>query len=114
MTNREEMIMFTGSSRIENCQISRTSLGYEDVGVMTLMITVKGDGWGCGFGGYRMDGANGMACVKDILETLKVGTYEELKGQYVRVITEGIGGRCLAIGHLIEDRWFSFKQFFGT
>ena len=112
MTNKEEMIMFTGSSRIENCQIVGTHLGFEYHNILTLDLTLEGDCWGVGFGGYRMDGPRGMDCLKELLETLEVGKYEDLQGMYVRMISEGVGGRCLAIGHLLKDRWFSFKKFF--
>lgn len=97
---------------IENAKIERVMLGFEDHGILTLDLTVKGDGWGCGFGGYRMDGSHGMECVKDLLYTMKIGSLEELKNTYCRIMSEGFNGRIRAIGHLIEDRWFSFETFF--
>ena len=35
-----------------------------------------------------------------------------LKGKYVRVEIEGWGGKILRIGHLMKDKWFSFKDYF--
>ena len=110
----EELTRFIGYGKAENCRIRSTNLGLENHNIMSLDLNLEGDGWGASFGGYRMDGAYGMACLQELLETLEVGKYEDLKGMYVRSISEGLGGRCLAIGHLIKDRWFSFKHFFET
>ena len=99
---------------IENCKIRGTNLGLENHNIMSLDLHLEGDGWGVSFGGYRMDGAYGMACLRELLETLEVGKYEDLKGMYVRCVNTGLGGRCLAIGHLLKDRWFSFGAFFNT
>lgn len=99
---------------IENCKIRNTNLGLENHNIMSLDLHLEGDGWGVSFGGYRMDGAYGMACLKELLETLEVGKYEDLKGMYVRCVNTGLGGRCLAIGHLLKDRWFSFGAFFNA
>lgn len=108
----EKLAINAEHAKTENCQIVGTHLGFEWHNILTLDLTLEGDGWGVGFGGYRMDGPRGMDCLKELLETLEVGKYEDLKGMYVRMISEGVGGRCLAIGHLLKDRWFSFEQFF--
>lgn len=99
---------------IENCKIKGTNLGLENNDIMSLDIYLESDGWGASFGSYRMDGAYGMACLRELLETLEVSKYEDLKGMYVRCIDTGLGGRCLAIGHLLKDRWFSFEAFFNA
>lgn len=46
------------------------------------------------------------------MKTLEVESWEELKGQYVRVEFEGWDGKILRIGHLMKDKWFSFKEYF--
>jgi hypothetical protein len=46
------------------------------------------------------------------MKTLEVESWEELKGQYVRVEFEDGGGKILRIGHLMKDKWFSFKEYF--
>lgn len=112
MLNKEEVIKITGDAWVYNCEIKRTMLGFEDHGIMTCDLTLEGDGWGCAFGGFKMDSPKGMECIKELLKTLKTDTWEQLKGQYIRVVTKGEFGRVVAVGHLIEDRWFSFKNFF--
>lgn len=46
------------------------------------------------------------------MKTLEVESWEELKGQYVRVEFEDGGGKILRIGHLMKNKWFSFKEYF--
>lgn len=47
------------------------------------------------------------------MKTLEVESWEALKGKYVRVEIEGCCGKILRIGHLMKDKWFSFKDYFG-
>ncbi len=104
-------------NRIENAIIESTMLGEEDHGIFTCYVTVSGDGWGCGFGGYALDQydkdqkkrigtAYGMEFIKRLLETLEVRTWEELKGVPVRVESEGLGGQIKRIGHFRKNHWF--------
>jgi len=106
---------------IENAKISSSKLGYEDHGVFTAMIFINGEGWGCGFGGYALDGWDeaegrrigtrfGIEFITEVLNTLGVGNWEDLPGTHVRVETEGIGGGIRRIGHIIKDRWFDPKM----
>lgn len=47
------------------------------------------------------------------MKTLEVDSWEQLKGQYVRVEFEGKwGGRALRIGHLTKNKWFSYDEYF--
>ena len=98
---------------IENGRIEDTKFGIEDHGVLTLDIIIEGEGWGCSFGNYNMHSLKGIDCLMEILQTLDVRNYEEIKGQNVRVMFDK-GDKTVAFGHLMKDRWFSFKQFFGT
>lgn len=95
-------------------------LGFEDHGIMTAFVHLSGDGWGVGFGGYGLDEpvhangdfvgrrgcAYGMEWIRRVLDVLEVETWEKLPGIVVRVRSEGFGGRALAIGHAIKERWF--------
>lgn len=115
MKKQEEIMSLIETDRvlkIENAKIKNAILGFEDHGILTLELPLEGDGWGTYFGGFRMDGANGMECVKDLLNTMKIGSLDALSNTYCRTISDGLGGRVRAIGHLIEDRWFSFEVFF--
>lgn len=104
-------------TEIKNARITKTSLGYEDHGMMSCMVFVDGAGWGGGFGGYRLDTydnnakksvgtAYGLEFICRVLKAVGVDSWEALVGKPVRVETEGAGGRILRIGHFMEDKWF--------
>ena len=111
------------NTQIVNAKITGTKLG-EEYGCLTAYITVEGAGWGCSFGGYCLDhwfadtgehdSTDGYGAIIELMKTLEVESWEELKGKYVRVESEGWGGRVTKIGHLIKDQWFSFKEYFET
>lgn len=107
---------------IENAEITSTMLGPEDHGIFTCYITVRGDGWGCCFGGYALDYYDkekkeripcqyGLYAIKGLMDTLEVTKWEDLKGQYVRCESDGWGGKITRIGHLLKNKWFSFDEF---
>ena len=107
--------------KIENAKITDTKLG-EDHGCLTTNIFLEGDGWGCFFGGYCLDhwyakagehhSSDGYGAIIELMKTLEVESWEELKGQYVRVESEGWDGNITRIGHLMKDQWFSFDEYF--
>lgn len=109
---------------IVNARITETMLGREDHGIMTFMIFVEMDkGSICGIGGYALDyydrekrsraySSKSMESVAKILDTVGVKTWEELPGKYIRVKSEGWGCCIKEIGHIINDKWFNFEEFF--
>lgn len=108
---------------IENMKITGTMLGYEDHSVLTCWLYLEGDGCGVGFGGYALDAYDkakgkrvalgvGFDAIAEILHTLDLRSWEELPGTFIRANTDGPGGRCSKIGHLMKDRWFSFEDYF--
>lgn len=109
------------ATKIENAQITGTKLG-EEHGCLTAEIFLEGDHWSCAFGGYCLDhwfaetgehhSSDGYGAIIELMKTLEVESWEELKGQYVRVESEGWGGRIIRIGHLLKDNWFSFEEYF--
>lgn len=107
----------------ENAKITSTFLGREDHGILTLYLTVGGDGWGISIGGYALDEyskelgcrvptAVGFKSIDEILKVVGVDSWEKLKGQHIRVENMGLGQRITNIGNLIEDKWFDFRDFF--
>ena len=108
-------------TEILNAKIASTKLG-EEHGCLTAMLYLDGEGWGCGFGGYCLDlwfaevgehsSSDGYGAIIELMKTLEVESWEELNGKYVRVEIEGWGGKILRIGHLMKDKWFSFKEYF--
>lgn len=110
-------------TEILNGKITYTKLGQEH-GCLTADLCVEGDGWGCMFGGYSLDhwcasigeysSQDGYGAIIELMKTLEVESWEELKGQFVRVEVEGWGGKIIKIGHFMKDKWFSFKEYFNA
>lgn len=108
-------------TEILNAKITSTKLG-EEHGCLTADLLVEGESWGCTFGGYCLDhwfaetgehhSSDGYGAIIELMKTLEVESWEELKNKYVRVEIEGLGGKILRIGHLMKDKWFSFKDYF--
>lgn len=106
---------------IENGRITSVSISNEDHGCLTAWLYVEFNGGGCGFGGYKLGNADGgnlglkpgnqgdyaaeflVRCINTVTGW---GKWEDLKGQPVRVLHEGLGGGIVAIGHFIKDEWF--------
>ena len=110
-------------SVVENAKITNVQLGWEDHCIFSCWITVEGNGWGCNYGGYCLDTYDkaqkkrvasqaGFQAIMELMATLEVKNWEDLKGQYVRVEHLGWGGKVIKIGHLIKDKWFGFEEFF--
>lgn len=103
-------------TKIENAIINSTTLGIEDHGVLTYFLHLKGNGWGCGFGGFILDekpeDARGYCsrAIRGVLEALEVHSWEKLPGTIIRAEVEGWGGGIVRIGHAIKDKWFSLKE----
>ena len=110
-------------TEIINGKITSTKLG-EEHGCLTASLMIEGNGWCCGFGGYCLDhwfadvgehrSSDGYGAIIELMKVLGVDSWEELNGKYVRVEIEGWGGKILRIGHLMKDKWFSFKDYFDT
>ena len=109
---------------ILNAKITSVSISMADHGCLTFYITLNGGGWGVSVGGYAIGhgylGADhfdacgdGLEAMMRIMNVVGVERWEDLKGQYVRVKTEGYAG-CIVhtIGNVLEDKWFDLKEFF--
>ena len=109
---------------VKNAQITKTSLGKEDHGIMTCWLHLTYGAAGQGFGGYYLGSYGkrpnkktgyGIEAISRIIDVVGVANWEDLKGKYIRVrFTDkpsGFGHEIDAIGHIIEDKWFSFKEF---
>jgi len=99
-----------------NAKISNTFLGYEkDHGLLTCFLYLEQDCSSQGFGGYRIDAPKDADSpyaafwIKRILEVVGVSSWEELKGQYLRVEGENYG-QITGIGHITKNVWFFPKK----
>lgn len=107
---------------IKNAKVESTRLTVEDHGVLSAWLHLDYGGSSQGFGGYCLDEPDraaakysgrrrghpfGSSFIRGILDALKVGCWEELPDTPLRVKCEpGWGGKIIAIGHYIEDRWY--------
>ena len=115
-------------SEIKNYKIISTHLGYEADGVFTFYLRLKGaDGIHVSVGGYALDSPDnmgmglltkrsltfkGVTLIANILDTVGVANWEELKGQYIRVVDNGLGSCITKFGNLIEDKWIDLDDYF--
>ncbi len=109
------------SKEIINGKIDNTVLGYEDHGIFTFSIGIDMGGLYQGFGGYPLDckqhkpddirpgTSYGMEVIIRIVRAVGVDSWEKLKGSYCRVCRKD--GMLVAIGHIVEDKWFDIKEF---
>lgn len=102
---------------MENGKITSAFLGKEDHGIFTIMLTIQGDGWGQGFGGYNLGNSHGYkSCkiIKDLLDIFEVNSWNKLEGQFCRVIRDGnpFTSPIVKIGNIVKDKWFSFESYF--
>ena len=79
------------NTEILNAKIISTKLG-QDHGCLTADLTIEGDGWGCGFGGYCLDhwcadigkhsSTDGYGAIIELMKTLEVESWEDIKGNF--------------------------------
>jgi hypothetical protein len=108
---------------VHNALITGTMLGIEDHGIFTCALSLEWDGYGCSFGGYALDEfiksenarfgtGMGLEFIRQIMNTVGVEHWEQLKGKHIRVAQnasfsmDGIAG----IGNLMKDEWFFPKK----
>lgn len=109
--------------KIENAIIESTFLGYEDHGILTFVIGLKGACFSVGFGnvaldqwsekeGRRVAQPKSMDCIAKILEVVGVDRWEDLKGKHVRIAFNDLGSAVTRIGNIIENKWLDLEQAF--
>lgn len=111
------------TAEILNAKITQTKI-CEDHSCLTVYITVEGNGWGCSVGGYCLDHWNnkpgtyhsgdGYGALIEIMKTFEVEAWEDLVGQYCRVVSNGWGDKITTIGHYMKDKWFSWEEYFNA
>ena len=112
------------SGEIVNAKIGKVSLSMEDHGVLCYYIDLEfARGRRCSYGGFfigkgflgaeKFEGsAKGTEALMRIMDVVGVHRWEDLTGKYVRVVDPGWGGIVDRIGNILEDKWFSQKEFF--
>ncbi|MBO5384532.1 MAG: hypothetical protein J6A30_09555 [Ruminococcus sp.] len=107
-----------------NVKITGTSITMSDRGCLTFYVTVEGASMGCNLGGYcighgylgseefRAEKGSGLVAMMNIMNVVGVERWEDLKGKYCRIASNGYGQTVDEIGNLIEDKWFNLRKFF--
>lgn len=95
-------------NKIVNAKIASTSLGFDHHYSFWIHINY-GSSAAQSFGGYQLGGEFTDYVIRNILETVGVDQWEELKGTPIRV--EQDNGGIYRIGHFLEDKWFDPKEF---
>lgn len=107
----------------ENAKITSVSFSMADHGCITFWVFVELKDGSCGIGGYcighgyvgakEFDGyGKGVEAMARIMDVVGVENWEDLKGQYCRVESEGWGGKILKIGNVLKEKWFDIDEFF--
>ena len=111
------------SEKILNAKIESVSLCFAN-GILTFYLGLKiQGGTGCCFGGYALDEYDkaegrrlpvslGLECLEEIMKTVGVQYWEDLKDKYIRVVSRGLGKSIEEIGNIMEDKWFNIEEFF--
>ena len=90
-----------------NARIKSARLYLCDHGVWTSTLHLEWDGFSQGYGGYRMQEGPWMGLwVRGVCEMLGVDDWSKVEGSLVRVRMDG--HRIIALGHILEDRWFDY------
>lgn len=108
---------------IKNAKITSADLSMKDHGILCLQLTLEGNGWGVVFGGYVLGkgyvgakefsgSSKGIEEIMRIMDTVGVSCFKELEGKYIRVELNGWGSSVKKIGHIIEDKWFDYEEFY--
>lgn len=92
----------------QNAIIKSTRLGSDGHGILTIFINLDYGGSGQSFGGHdlRPEGKL-LEWVNGVLRAVGVRTWEDLVGTHCRVRRDSPRGPVIAIGHIIEDKWFT-------
>jgi len=110
---------------IKNAIIESVVLDISDRNLLTAWLTLDyGGGLHQGFGGhvlylpksFKHHGDFGYAghFIFRCLEVAGVESWDKLKGKTIRVKSdkEGLGGKIIAIGHIVNDDWFDPSEDF--
>lgn len=112
------------SEIIRNAIIKNVTLGYEDHGILTFDLNLDiSDGTSCMWGGYELDEYDktlkervcrsyGLKLLTEVMKTVGVDRWEDLKGKYIRIEDRGLGRPIKKIGNIMEDKWFDIEEFY--
>ena len=124
MIKLTQMDLLRGGYQILNGKITEADLSMAEHGVLIMLLTLSGDGWGVEYGGHILGkgfvGATGFDSdpkgieqIMRVMDTVGVAHFKDLKGSYVRIaVHQKDQGRVNVIGNILTDKWFDIADFF--
>jgi len=95
---------------IKNAKIESTHLGLEGHGIFTFSLHLKLENSNQGFGNFAWISSE---AIYEVLKAVGVDKWEDLPGKMIRINCEG-DGVIVAIGHIIDDKWFHQRDWTDT
>jgi hypothetical protein len=93
---------------MENAKITDVKFTYE-FNILTFYLTLESNPWTQVYGGYSIALMN-LQWLDFLMKTFKVNELNQLINMNCRVKRDA-DDKIIAIGHIIEDMWFSFSEF---
>lgn len=94
---------------IENAKVRHFWLGTGDHG-FSMAITLEGPSWSQGYGEFGVRPPCDLAAaIERLLSVVGADEVLKLSGKFVRIKRDR--SQIVAIGHLLEDRWFDMTDF---
>ena len=124
MIKLTQMDLLRGGYQILNGKITEADLSMAEHGVLIMLLTLSGDGWGVEYGGHILGkgfvGATGFDSdpkgieqIMRVMDTVGVAHFKDLNGSYVRIaVHQKDQGRVNVIGNILTDKWFDIADFF--
>ena len=124
MIKLTQMDLLRGGYQILNGKITEADLSMAEHGVLIMLLTLAGDGWGVDYGGHILGKgslgaaefsgeAKGIEQIMRVMDTVGVAHFKDLKGSYVRIaVHQKDRGRVNVIGNILTDKWFDIADFF--
>ena len=123
MNNYSEEDWRKAGYQVRNAKITYADLSMENYCCLTLELGLEGAGWGVCYGGHCIGkgylGADeftgyekGTEYLMRIMDVVGVSKFNDMVGKYVRVVTQGWGGKVTVIGNILKDHWFDSEDFF--
>ena len=124
MIKLTQMDLLRGGYQILNGKITEADLSMAEHGVLIMLLTLSGDGWGVEYGGHILGkgfvGATGFDSdpkgieqIMRVMDTVGVSHFKDLKDSYVRIaVHQKDQGRVNVIGNILTDKWFDIADFF--
>lgn len=124
MIKLTQMDLLRSGYQILNGKITEADLSMAEQGVLIMLLTLTGDGWGVDYGGHVLGKgsvgaaefsgeAKGIEQIMRVMDTVGVAHFKDLKGSYIRIaVHQKDNGRVNVIGNIIADKWFDIADFF--